>query len=201
MKKSILSPEEQVLIKNADWIYLKNNILQKVMELLGALQETLQAQGEIKAFPFPGDNVGKLSKGERYKDLPYIILDYPRYFSREDIFAFRTMFWWGHYFIATLHLAGEVKAKYSQTLISGWQVLAAAQFQIYVREEDPWQHDFENGNYRLISAMPASEFERLIHRLPFIKIAKSYPLEGWEELIPGVVKDYQLLLQLLVSHQ
>ena len=162
---------------------------------LGGLRKLMGAETT------PNWDTPKISRGENYQGLPYVILDQPRLFTKEHILAIRTMFWWGHYFIATLHLAGEVKAKYSQTLISGWQVLAAAQFQIYVREEDPWQHDFENGNYRLISAMPASEFERLIHRLPFIKIAKSYPLEGWEELIPGVVKDYQLLLQLLVSHQ
>lgn len=201
MSNSILTPEEQALVKNADWIYLKNNVLQKVMSLLGDLHIALQAQLPLQEFSFPGDGAGKLSKGERYKELPYIMLDYPRYFSREDIFAFRTMFWWGHYFIATLHLSGAMKAHYSQTIIAGRQLLAAAQFQIYVREDDPWHHDFENGNFELISALPASEFEMLIHRLPFIKIAKPWSLETWDELIPGVVKDYELLLQLFVSHQ
>lgn len=197
MNKAILTVEEQALVANPGWIYLKNNILQKVMSLLGDLHVALQAALPLQEMSFPGDGAGKLSKGERYKDLPYIMLDYPRYFSREDIFAFRTMFWWGHYFIATLHLGGELKQRYSQTIIDGRQALAAAQFQIYVREDDPWHHDFENGNFRSISALPASEFEMLIHRLPFIKIAKPWPLENWEGLIPGVVNDYTLLLQLL----
>ena len=173
-----LTPEEQALIVQADWIYLKNSALEKVVVLFGQLQEALQGIPGHQAFVYPEgclERGGKISRGERYKELPYIILDYPRYFSREEIFAFRTMFWWGHYFIATLHLAGGIKEKYGHILAGAWSLLARHQFQIYV-QEDPWEHDFGNGNYKLISAMQAQEFEHLIYQLPFIKLAKPYQL-------------------------
>jgi len=35
-----------------------------------------------------------------------VVLDYPRFFSKENVFAIRTFFWWGNYFSVTLHLKG-----------------------------------------------------------------------------------------------
>lgn len=198
---SQLTPEEQKLIENAEWIYLKNSALQKVMDMFGTLQPALEDHPLTGVFGFPEGCLakgGKISRGERYKELPYIILDYPRYFSRDDIFAFRTMFWWGHYFSATLHLSGQTKARYSGILANAWSILARHQFQIYI-QEDPWEHDFGNGNYKLISAMQAQEFTALIYQLPFIKLAKPYKLALWEKIIPEVVMDYALLLQILVN--
>ncbi|SHN43173.1 hypothetical protein [Chitinophaga sp. CF418] len=196
-----LTAEEQALVVNADWLYLKNNVLQKVMALMGQLQRALETHPGTKIFPFPEHTLqagGKISRGERYKELPYIILDYPRFFSRHNIFAFRTMFWWGHYFVATLHLAGAEKEKYSDAITSAWQQLAEHQFQVYL-QEDPWHHDLENGNYKLISAIPVLEFKQLIARRSFIKLAKPYSFEEWGKIVPEVVRDYALLLQVLVN--
>jgi hypothetical protein len=201
MEIPVLTPEEQELMHNAGWIYLKNSALQKVMALFGGLQGELEQHPLTVEFPFPEGCLakgGKISRGERYKELPYVMLDYPRFFSREDIFAFRTMFWWGHYFSGTLHLAGTAKDMYSTVLAEAWSLLASHQFQIYVKE-DPWEHDFGMGNYKLVSAMQAQEFAHLIYQLPFIKLAKPYKLALWEKIIPEVVMDYALLLQILVN--
>jgi hypothetical protein len=191
-----LTKEEQELVEQAGIIYLKNSALQKVMVLLGELQELLQALPE--SAPFREQN-GKISRGERYKELPYIILDYPRSFSRESIFACRTMFWWGHYFIFTLHLAGEAKERYGPAIGAAWAVLGAQGFRIY-EGEDPWEHDFETGNYLPVSAMAEQEFRQLLNSFPFIKLAKPYQLDNWENMLSGVVADYQLLLQLMAGH-
>lgn len=201
METVSLTAEEQALVINAEWLYLKNNVLQKVMTLMGQLQLALQEQPVTNKFPFPSPTLpagGKISRGERYKELPYIILDYPRFFSKDNIFAFRTMFWWGHYFIATLHLAGEEKERYSHAIVNAWQQLAEHQFQVYLRE-DPWEHDLENENYKLISAIPVLEFKQLIARRPFIKLAKPYSFEEWGKIVPEVVRDYALLLQVLAN--
>lgn len=202
METFSLTAEEQALVVNAEWLYLKNNVLRKVMALMGQLQLALQAHPVTDIFPFPEHTLqagGKISRGERYKELPYIMLDYPRSFSRDNIFAFRTMFWWGHYFVATLHLAGEEKEKHSHAIASAWQQLAEHQFQVYLQEDDPWQHDLENGNYKLISAIPVLEFKQLIARRSFIKLAKPYSFEEWGKIVPEVVRDYALLLQVLVN--
>ncbi|MBW8686654.1 hypothetical protein [Chitinophaga rhizophila] len=201
MENVSLTAEERALVGNAGWIYLKNNVLEKVVLLMGQLHEALRAAPATHTFPFPAGMLeagGKISRGERYRELPYVILDYPRLFSRDNIFAFRTMFWWGHYFIATLHLAGEEKEKYGHAIASAWQLLAENQFQVYLLE-DPWQHDFEDGNYKLISAFSELEFKQLVARCSFIKLARPYSFEEWGKIVPEIVRDYTLLLRALIS--
>ena len=54
----------------------------------------------------------KISRGENYNGLPYVMLDYPRCFGKEDVFAMRTMFWWGNFFSITWHLKGKYSKEY-----------------------------------------------------------------------------------------
>ncbi|MBS1654980.1 MAG: hypothetical protein JSU05_09055, partial [Bacteroidetes bacterium] len=72
-----LSAHELELIQNAEWILTKNTILEKVKLLFEQLQEPflqelkkLTTLPEEVAAPSP-----KISKGENYKGLPYLVLD------------------------------------------------------------------------------------------------------------------------------
>jgi hypothetical protein len=199
MKKFSLTAEEKEVAFDAAWIYRKNNVILKVMELMGQLQQELSAQAVTASFAFPEDCLqrgAKISKGERYKELPYVILDYPRYFGQEDIFAFRTMFWWGHYFSCTLHLAGSIKERYAAALSSGYEALAAAGLQVYM-QDDPWQHDFEEGNYKAVGTFSRQEWAALVAQRGFIKLAKPFALDLWEMMIPEAAACYATLLTVL----
>src|SRR5438552_3801445 len=94
-----LSETETELIKNTEWILSKHVITRKVYSLFGEISELLKTEAEPYNYIFP-DNIkyqsGKISKGENYRLLPYVILDYPSFFWKEKIFAVRTMFWWGN---------------------------------------------------------------------------------------------------------
>lgn len=184
---------------DATWIYHKNSVILKVMELFGEVHRRLEEHAVNQTFVFPEGCLqrgGKISKGERYKELPYVILDYPRHFSQQEIFAFRTMFWWGHYFICTLHLAGAIKEEYEEALSDGQEALAAAGFAVYVRE-DPWEHDFENGNYRAVATFTSREWAECVKADTFIKLAKPFALEMWEKVIPAAADCYGTLLTVL----
>ena len=104
-----LSEEELQLVQNAEWLLTKNRIISKVYEMFGSLADEYRATivnkrglAEDVLKPAP-----KIFKGENYQGLPYVMLDYPRSFGKEDTFAVRTMFWWGHYFSITLHRLGN----------------------------------------------------------------------------------------------
>ena len=62
----------------------------------------------------------KISKGENYKDLPYVMLDYPRCFQKEKTIAIRTFFWWGNFFSINLQLSGEYKEQALPSLQSNF---------------------------------------------------------------------------------
>lgn len=196
MENFYLTAEEAAIVFTPRVIELKNKAIEKVMMLMGQLQEALAALDAASDFPFEPEWLKqgpKISKGEQYKSLPWVILDYPRYFSKTDVFAFRSMFWWGHYFSCTLHLAGEVKRQFEASLLAAYGPLAAAGFQVYL-PDDPWEHDFENGNYRSIGDMGLEDWKRLVGRKNFIKLAKPFALERWGEIITDIVEAYATLL-------
>lgn len=199
MKNFLLTPEEKQVAFDAEWIYRKNSVILKVMELLGQLQQQLAEHAATQAFVFPDGCLqrgAKISKGERYKELPWVMLDYPRYFGQEDVFAFRTMFWWGHYFSCTLHLAGRVKKQYERALAQGHAQLAAAGLHVFVHD-DPWEHDFENGSYKAVEAFTPQQWEELVQQRGFIKLAKPFALQLWDKVIPEVATCYAALLAVL----
>ena len=178
-----LSPEEAALVTRADWILTKNNILQKIKQLLATIQT--EQQHIIESYsPFFSEEIlntsPKISKGENYKGLPWLVLDYPRYFNKENAFAIRTFFWWGNFFSCTLHLSGNYKKKYQEKIIRSFDSLKTKDFSICIND-DQWKHHFETTNYLPLQYVTAFGFEETISKRPFIKLSKKIPLEEWNE--------------------
>ena len=103
------STEELKLAENSDLILTKNRIVKKTIALFASLAEeyrsiSIKYQAQLPSEIF--EHSPKISRGEQYLELPYVMLDYPRVFSKEDVFAIRSFFWWGNYFSITLHLKG-----------------------------------------------------------------------------------------------
>jgi len=114
-----LSAEEMQLVSNREWILTKHRIIEKVYGLFGSLSAQMQLYLQEHPHILPAQVLQlppKISKGEQYKALPYVVLDYPRLFSKEDVFAIRSFFWWGHYFSITLHLKGKFHRQYHKKI-------------------------------------------------------------------------------------
>jgi hypothetical protein len=178
-----LSSKEAELVINAGIILTKNIILQKAKLLLENLQseqkEFLQANPgilskEVLAIP------PKISKGENYKGLPYLVLDQPRYFERNNHFAIRSMFWWGNYFSITLHLSGVYKEKYKTKIESAFLHMKDEGYFICT-SDDEWEHNIEKNNYRQLNDMTGDEFKTYALKNKFIKLVRKIPLEQWDD--------------------
>lgn len=171
------SEAESKLMKNAEIILTKNVVLEKVKSLLEDVQREqahfVQATGSANLlFSIPG----KISKGENYRGLPYKVLDFPRLFGQEDIFAIRLLFWWGHYFSATLHLSGRYKSESLSSIIQNLPLLAEKGYYLGIHP-DPWLHHIEPDTYRLLSELDKEQFLSLSSSLPHLKLAVSFSLE------------------------
>src|SRR4030095_2674077 len=164
-----LSPEEKALINRTDWILTKNNLIGKVNQLLSELQssQVLALQGIPGISKEIVSSSPKISKGENYKGLPWLILDYPRLFAKESFFAIRTLFWWGNFFSTTLHVSGTYKDAYLQKIIGSFAHLQEQNFYVCINN-DEWQHHFEKDNYRGVEELSLSEFEAIAHYRSFI---------------------------------
>jgi hypothetical protein len=196
-----LSPTEMEMVNDAELILTKNAILRKVADLLGVLQVNQQACMVSLAKGFPEKISGsssKISKGENYKGLPYLILDYPRVFEHENIFAVRTMFWWGNFFSVTLHLSGNYKKAAEEKLISFYQSLPEKGYFVYINEEQ-WEHHFEGGNYVLLSELSQYDFENLVRERTFVKLTNKISLQQWDEAIDILLGNFKEIIEMLAD--
>ncbi|MGH2553403.1 MAG: hypothetical protein ACRDEB_06775 [Chitinophagaceae bacterium] len=178
-----LSQTEMDMVKNAGLILTKNDILIKVSQVLINLQVKQQEYLSLLKKKLPEKitaSTYKISKGENYQGLPYRVLDFPRVFELENIFAVRTMFWWGHFFSVTLHLSGVYKNKAEEKLISNFAILKEKGFYCYIND-DPWEHHFDSFNYANISDWSAHDFVRTVGEKSFVKIANKISLEQWDD--------------------
>jgi hypothetical protein len=192
-----LSPEEQELVNNAGWILTKNNILKKAWDLLNSLQQ-MQEQN-LQHSPLSnelGIQSPKISKGENYMGLPYLVLDFPRIFQHENIFAIRTMFWWGNFFSSTLHLSGIHKQLHEERVINAYPHLSEGGF-YYCIYDEPWEHHFELNNYRKISEINRDDFERLVLKKPFLKLSNKISLDHWEDAPANLLHFFNQYMEMI----
>lgn len=174
-----LSAEELRLVTDPGFILTKNAIIEKVYVLFGILaddfREMIILPNEVEAM------APKIARGENYLGLPYVMLDYPRGFSIENIMAIRCFFWWGNFFSITLHIKGSYRNLCSAAILRHFSMLSALEYSLAI-SEDEWHHHFGEDNYRPISAMDEHEFRLLMTGHPYIKIAKVFPLSSWENM-------------------
>lgn len=179
--KITLSALEAMLVNNTEWILTKHTVMQKAGGLLAAQVPVIN-----KAFieQLPGTLAAlaackpRVFKGERYRDLPYVILDYPAIFSKTAVFALRTMFWWGNFISVTLHLSGEYKSLCTAALQENLKNTPLPFFISTGKEE--WEHHFGEDNYCRLSE--AGERDKKIVQPSFLKIALQYDLHRWDEM-------------------
>jgi hypothetical protein len=194
-----LSSFETGLLSDPHWILTKNGIMQKAAWVLEETGSHILSYFEKNELILPGSvrNIPpKISKGEKYQGLPWLILDYPRFFEKENVFAIRTMFWWGHYFSTTLHLKGSFKNKWLPKLEKAFQLLSGENFELCVNE-DEWQHQLEEGNYLPVAGMTEHSFSEALQKASFIKLAKKTSFSDWESAAGILAGNVEWLAALL----
>ncbi len=189
-----LTTYEKQLVSDPQVLIAKNTIIQKVIYLFGTLSEAYKIELHHK-IPNRENLINpKISRGENYLGLPYVILDFPRQFGKADIFAIRSFFWWGNFFSITLHLSGVYQQQHfyviqnaiDKNFFSGWYIGSL---------ENQWDHHFENNNYVPLQAMKIN-----IANLNFLKLAKKIPLSEWDRTNSFFIENFKLLINTLATH-
>lgn len=138
----------------------------------------------------------KISRGENYEGLPWLMLDLPRYFSADDHFAIRSFFWWGNGFSLTLQLKGVYLKKFAPAFLPHQGLLAQEGWQLGI-QKDPWQHHFRDDNYTPVSAVSAEEWSQWLEQQQLLKLSFILPISQWEEIPTQFQARYQLLLKIM----
>jgi len=190
------STEELLLVQNSGLILTKNRIIEKISQGLGGL--VLQMQHEVRkrtliheAFDQSGP---KLSRGEKYKGLPYLMLDYPRMFDKEHILAIRTFFWWGYFCSITLHVKGRYQLQVSEKISNSLDRLQENGFCISLHG-DEWDHDITGKAYQSLRVASANAEE--LQQSSFIKLSSKVEIGQWDVMEKELFGYFIELLKLI----
>jgi hypothetical protein len=197
--KITLSPQELQLVCDTEWILTKRIIIEKVYHLFGELAVSFSGIVEKNRHHLPEAMLGtepKISKGENYLQLPYVVLDYPRAYHKTNSMAIRTMFWWGNFFSITLHVSGQYKNELQQSLVQRLPLLQEQEWFICINNEQ-WKHHFESDNYISLNEKSEAEIESIVKQQPFIKVAAKFSLQQWNEMPLLLEEMFNTMIQLL----
>ena len=166
----MLTTDEINLVNDSRFLLEKRKILKKISYGLGEVEITLKELINQGGYHFPEGTLtksGKISRGENYKGLPYLVLDFPRYSENEQIFIFRTMFWWGNYFLCLLI-----------TQNCGYTINAneAGSNLLINLGESPWDYDIAGSDWA-----PLNSLEHPPNH-PFLALGSTLSLDRMDEL-------------------
>lgn len=195
-----LNQQELDYLHDTHFLLTKRKIIQQLQQLLSKThQELRELLKQHKQFLPPNclRRSGKISRGENYKGLPYLILDYPRLLAKDDVFAFRTMCWWGNFFSCSLHLQGKSLAFYRSALMHKLITHKSSGLYICVNST-PWEYHYGPDNYQLLENLSAEKISQLLQQ-DFCKISRKTGLENYAELPSFALDCAQEYLGLLSS--
>jgi hypothetical protein len=192
-----LTPDESALVENASWLLVKHRIIGKVYGVFGALSDSysdMLAQYD-DFIPAEVKSVSpKIYRGEHYRQLPYVMLDQPRYFKQDDTFAIRTFFWWGNSFSIHLLLGGKFKEMFAERIESHLRDGSLESWYVGV-SKDPWEHHFEQDNYLPVHDLANSD---KVHESRYLKIGRWHAVSDWKGAFPFFISSYKQLLESLI---
>ncbi len=197
--KITFSADEISLFSNAEIILTKQVIIQKIIKLFGNILPELKQLLECNRPHLPQEvfmNPAKISKGEQYQMLPYVMLDYPRFFGKSDSIAFRTFFWWGNFFSVSMLVSGQFKNEIVSNLLFQFNTLKESDYWICIAKTQ-WEHHFEEDNYLKLTDCTQEQFAAILDREHFVKIAKKMPLQQWQDASIFITATFKEMIQLM----
>lgn len=174
-----LNDDELRFLSNRELFLKKRQLSDHIIDILGDIEAQIQQTAGDYVHKIPESAFrkrGKISRGENYLGYPWFILDHPATFQKDQLFAFRTLVWWGNYFSVTFHVSGTCFEKIEvREFIS--QLMKSFPCLVVCKNENQWEHFLEKPNF-----IPAEEFlqelkpSNGIHQ-NFLKAAIKIPFE------------------------
>lgn len=195
--------EEIALLTQPDFFLRKKRLEVKINDLLNHCIPFIRNELEKNSSHLPQkivDSQPKISRGENYLSFPWQILDFPRDFGKEDVFAVRTLCWFGNGVSMSLHLSGEYATKYVDEIASHLPMLAEQNFYICIHN-DPFKHHFEEDNIIKCSDFlhAKSSIHWLLENNKFIKIVKLFPFDEMDSLPENIGNSTAILFKILAT--
>ncbi len=183
-----LTNKEFELILGTEYPLLKKNAIEKIQAHLHELGEQL-IKNQLITRPLPTTSY-KISKGENYLNLPYLVLDLPKIDGNHFPILCRTLFWWGKYFSFNVFIRKD-----AYDMVSFEKKIKSQSMKgIHVLQSDKiWQQDLDTEDYNQVSKWP----ENIITEGPYLKLSIKHPIEEIDTLFEKATYYYGLILSCL----
>lgn len=180
-----LNNEEFNLISDTKYPLLKKGAIEKVKAQLFELG--LKLETRLPGYGF------KISAGENYQHLPYLVLDYPKISGPGFPFVFRTHFWWGKCIsYQFIFLLGKDRAEASRVLN-----LADAEDKVLIGSNlwnhDPFSEEYLNGEM-LTDSLKASLLQE-----DYLKLLRVRDIKKPEDLFEEAFGFFDKFIEVILA--
>ncbi len=203
MDNDSLTADEWHVFADHDFFLKKAAISVKLKQTLEELHRLLQS--ELANHPllapegFDPEAV-QFVKGEHLEDCPYQYLDFPRYYTRQDKFAFRSLCWWGHHLVFALIVEGPLVKDYRTNLFNRFSEVADQHLSLCL-SSSIWEWKAGAGLTIDITKTRRSEIAAVLDHRTFFKIARFLPIKnlenGNDHIIESGVSTFQSILPII----
>ncbi len=165
------------LLSDTEFFSAKAHLSHKIRLLLEQIREALASELTAHTLLAPDAlnlDDAQLVKGEHLEDFPYQYLDYPRYFSRDTKFTFRSLIWWGHHLVFALILEGGHLRRYKENLINRFPSVAD-QHVCLCLSHSLWEWRHGSGYTLELTRHRQSEAAAVLSHRPCFKLARFVP--------------------------
>jgi len=199
-----LTADEWRVFADHDFFLKKAGISAKLKRTLEQLHLALQSELVSRRLLAPDGfdaEAFQFVKGEHLEDCPYQYLDFPRYYTRQDKLAFRSLCWWGHHLVFALIVEGPLVKQYRINLFNRFSEVADRQLSLSLNSS-LWEWKAGPGFTLDLTHNRRSEIAAALDRRTFFKIARFVPIQdlqaGTQHIINAGVTTFQSILPIII---
>lgn len=179
MTKHSFTAVELALLADREFFRKKAKISVKIKQILEDLHQRLEAEIALQPLLAPegfDSQSRQFVKGEHLEDCPYQYVDFPRWYTRETKFAFRSLIWWGHHIVFALIVEGPLVKQYRRNLFNRYSEVADRDLCLCL-SPSLWEWKAGPGLTIPITHDRRSEIAATLDHRTFFKIARFLPLD------------------------
>ena len=193
MSKISFNNEDIEIFSDKDFLLKKKVLTDEVISLFKVISEEIK-QELIKSpnLLWSSQFAGKISKGQYYKDLPYIVSDYPRRIDKNGICLFRIIFLWGREFSCNFLITGDAFRSLIKKIENNLDLVDQNEYS-YSIEGSPWEHSILEADLNKLNHLKNNQ---KINTADFIKISRALTINRYENLHEICIKMFRDIIRL-----
>lgn len=199
-----LNAKELATAQNTEIFKTKARVIKKIWSTFDELRASLQKElaGQPLLAPEGLDTTkGQVAKGDHHHHLPFVFMDMPQYFNRDEICTYRSFFWWGHGLVFALILSGPRLSQYKLRILRDYASYSNKGLHLAVTQT-PWEWRQGQGYTIALTDSNRSRIRRALSRLTFVKLERFIPLTHLvfrqNRIISTGIETFHLLRPLLL---